>query len=83
MEGKGSSEYTYTLDQKPPITTDKANARSCRARSGWFSKQFWLKPQACSPTILPPAKHSALLRMTVRLFQPRSRRTQPRDAAAL
>jgi hypothetical protein len=82
MEGKYSSEYTYTLGPKPSITADKTNARSCRERPGWFSKQFWLKPQACSPTILPPAKHSALLRMTVRLFQPRSRRTQPRDAAA-
>jgi hypothetical protein len=51
---------------------ETADVGSCRERPGWFSKQFWLKPRACSPMILPPAKHGALLGMTARLFRPKS-----------
>ena len=72
MASKNAFDYMSTLGRTASITTDKANARSCHARSGWLSKQFWLKPQPCSPTILPPAKHGALLGMTARLFRPKS-----------
>jgi hypothetical protein len=56
----------------PPTAVETADAGSRMERTGWFSKQFWLKPQACSPMILPLAKHGALLGMTARLFRPKS-----------
>jgi hypothetical protein len=72
MASNHASEYLSPLDSTPPSGVETADAGSCRERPGWFSKQFWLTPQACSPMILPPAKHGALLGMTARLFRPKS-----------
>ncbi|GEO38040.1 hypothetical protein SAE02_21880 [Skermanella aerolata] len=72
MSSTPASEYRFALDATPSITTEPAGVGSRQKRLGWFSKQFWLKPRACSPMILPPAKRGALLGMTVRLFRPKS-----------
>jgi hypothetical protein len=72
MSSTPASEHRFALDATPSITTEPADVGSCQKRLGWFSKQFWLKPQACSPMILPPAKRGALLGMTARLFRSKS-----------
>jgi hypothetical protein len=72
MTDNHASEYIPALDLKPQISPEVADFRPDRVQPGWFSKQFWLKPQACSPMILPPAKHGALIGMTARLFRPKS-----------
>jgi hypothetical protein len=71
MASNHASEYLSPLDSTPS-GVETADVGSCRERPVWFSKQFWLKPRACSPMILPPAKHGALLGMTARLFRPKS-----------